>query len=132
MKYKLTITRNGIITHDNNFSSVEAAEAWYNEIKPSGVFGQEEQIMVYPKVEAVYEEELLISAEILEYTEVIPSDYILDIRVDEAVARNAKLAQIAELEAQITSRRIREAVLSGNNSFIASIDQQIDAIRDTL
>lgn len=47
-------------------------------------------------------------------------------------AKAEKLAQIAALEAQVTPRRIREAVLSGDNSFIADIDAQIAAIRDTL
>lgn len=47
-------------------------------------------------------------------------------------AKEAKLAQIAELEAQVTNRRVREAVLSGDKSFIESIDAQIAAIRATL
>lgn len=47
-------------------------------------------------------------------------------------AKAEKLAQIAALEAQVTSRRLREAVLSGDNSFIADIDAQIVAIRATL
>lgn len=47
-------------------------------------------------------------------------------------AKAEKLAQIAALEAQVTPRRIREAVLSGDSSFIAEIDAQIAAIRATL
>lgn len=47
-------------------------------------------------------------------------------------AKAEKLAQIAALEAQVTSRILREAVLSGDNSFIADIDAQIAAIRATL
>ena len=47
-------------------------------------------------------------------------------------SKEAKLAQIAELEAQITNRRLREAVLSGDNSFIANIDAQIAAIRGSI
>lgn len=47
-------------------------------------------------------------------------------------AKADKLAQIAALEAQVTPRRIREAVLSGDSSFIAEIDAQIAAIRATL
>lgn len=46
--------------------------------------------------------------------------------------KGAKLAQIAALEAQVTPRRIREAVLSGDKSFIESIDAQITAIRATI
>jgi hypothetical protein len=40
--------------------------------------------------------------------------------------------QIAILEAQITSRRIREAILSGDNTFIQGIETQIQALRNQL
>ena len=40
--------------------------------------------------------------------------------------------QITVLEAQITPRRLREAVLTGDTSFISSIDAQITALRATL
>jgi len=46
--------------------------------------------------------------------------------------RKEKLAAIAELEATVTNRRLREAVLSGDNSFIESVDAQVAAIRETL
>jgi hypothetical protein len=38
-------------------------------------------------------------------------------------------AQIAALEAKLTQRRLREAVISGDNSFIADIDAQITTLR---
>jgi hypothetical protein len=44
-------------------------------------------------------------------------------------SKEAILKQIAELEASVTSRRIREAVISGNNSFIVSVDSQIAVLR---
>ena len=67
----------------------------------------------------------------------IPMPTAEDLAVCEATvlakqAKEAKLTQIAALEAQITPRRIREAVLSGDNSFIADIDAQIAAIRATI
>ena len=67
----------------------------------------------------------------------IPCPTAEDLAICEAAvlakqAREAKLAQIAELEAQVTPRRVREAVLSGDKSFIESIDAQIAAIRATL
>ena len=43
-----------------------------------------------------------------------------------------KLQQIAELESQITPRRYREAIVSGDHSFIEGIELQIEAIRATL
>lgn len=40
--------------------------------------------------------------------------------------------QIAALEATITSRRLREAVLSGDHTFVQSVDAQIAALRAQL
>lgn len=46
--------------------------------------------------------------------------------------RQDKLDQIVALESSISPRRLREAVLSGDTSFIESIEQQILEIRNTL
>lgn len=67
----------------------------------------------------------------------IPMPTAEDLAVCEAAvlakqAKAEKLAHIAALEAQVTSRRIREAVLSGDYSFIQNIEQQIQIIRDSL
>lgn len=40
--------------------------------------------------------------------------------------------QIMNLESSITSRRIREAILSGDHSFIESVEAQIAEIRKQL
>lgn len=40
--------------------------------------------------------------------------------------------QIAELEASVTPRRWREAVLTGDHSFVDSVDKQIAALRAAL
>ena len=40
--------------------------------------------------------------------------------------------KIAELEASITQRRLREALLTGDSSFIDSVDAQIAALRAQL
>ena len=42
------------------------------------------------------------------------------------------IRQIEELEAKQTPRRIREALLSGDHSFIESIEAQIAALRSQL
>lgn len=42
------------------------------------------------------------------------------------------LNQIAELEASTTQRRLREALLTGDTSFIDSVDTQIAALRAQL
>lgn len=51
-----------------------------------------------------------------------------------ADANVPKRKQIAELEAQVTPRRVREAILGrvASITFIQSIDDQIDAIRATI
>ena len=47
-------------------------------------------------------------------------------------AIDAKKRQIASLEKQITPRRIREALLSNDKSFIQDIDNQITTLRNQL
>ena len=66
---------------------------------------------------------MLISA-LPESTEILPAD-LPDHRL-------AILSQIEELEASITQRRLREALLTGDTSFIDSVDAQIAALRAQL
>lgn len=63
---------------------------------------------------------------------------VRDLTVEEIEARamettrafNADIdAQIVALESRVTSRRQREAILSGDTSFIAQIDAEIAALR---
>jgi hypothetical protein len=42
-----------------------------------------------------------------------------------------KITAIVELEVQITPRRLREALLTGDNSFIKNIEDQIAALRES-
>lgn len=44
----------------------------------------------------------------------------------------AALQEIADLEAQVSPRRMREAILTGDNAFILSIEKKIVGIRKTL
>ena len=44
----------------------------------------------------------------------------------------SKIEQIEALEKLITPRRYREAILSGDHSFIESIELQIQAIRSIM
>lgn len=46
--------------------------------------------------------------------------------------RGPILARIAETEATITPRRLREAMLSGDHSFIEAVDAKIAALRKDL
>lgn len=55
-----------------------------------------------------------------------------DSKVPNTHAEDAKKLQIIALESQITPRRIREALLSGDHSFIESIEAQIAALRTQL
>lgn len=52
-----------------------------------------------------------------------------------AIAKQAKqdiLDQIIMLEAQITERRLREVLISGDKSFITDINNQITVLRTQL
>ena len=55
-----------------------------------------------------------------------------DSKVPNTHAEDATKLQIIALESQITPRRIREALLSGDHSFIESIEAQIAALRSQL
>lgn len=46
--------------------------------------------------------------------------------------KDAIRAEIAKLEASLTPRRLREALLSGEHDAIAAIDQQIAKLREQL
>jgi hypothetical protein len=48
------------------------------------------------------------------------------------ISKSDKLKQIEELEKQITPRRVREAILTGDITLIMNIDNQIQQIRATL
>ncbi len=47
-------------------------------------------------------------------------------------AKTNILNQINLLESSITTRRIREALVSGDNTFIVEVDTQIKALRNEL
>jgi hypothetical protein len=47
-------------------------------------------------------------------------------------ARNSLLKAIESLEASITPRRVREALISGDKSFIEGVEAQIVALRGSL
>ena len=47
-------------------------------------------------------------------------------------SKEAKLKQIADLEASLTPRRMREALLSGDHSLVQDVENKIQTIRETL
>ena len=44
-------------------------------------------------------------------------------------SRDTILAKIQELEATVTSRRVREALISGDTSYIKSVDVEVSKLR---
>lgn len=56
----------------------------------------------------------------------------LAVIVEEKQAKEAIKAQIVELEALITPRRIREALISKDFSLINRVEEQIDTLRKQL
>lgn len=52
--------------------------------------------------------------------------------VEAEQAKDSILKQIADLEAQITPRRLREAVITADYTFIQSIESQIVLLRQQL
>lgn len=135
-------TNNRIIAY-RDFNNDQELNEYISFIHVNNSWGKpEHQVLVSPEqtiqIEAVLDEEgnelEPARTEIIEAVyETVPSEFtyeIVDI-TSEIEAENKK-KQIAELEAQITPRRLREALLSGDTSFIDSVEQQIQAIRNNL
>lgn len=59
-------------------------------------------------------------------------NWVLDSQKQIEVANQQVLAQIASLEATITQRRVREAVLGTDNGWLANVEAQIGALRQQL
>lgn len=91
-------------------------------------WGKPEQIvLLYPEI---IEDGVVIQEAVYE---TIPAEYEIEIvDVSSQLERESKLKAIEELEAQITPRRIREAIISSDNSFIVNIENQIQQIRSSL
>lgn len=62
----------------------------------------------------------------------ISDDDLAALRASQLDPAAAIRGQIADLEATVTPRRMREAVLSNDYSFIEDVDQQIAALRSSL
>lgn len=123
---------------------------WLQVRRDHKVFGNDEysyQVEVSPAVMEVKEIQIIdeIETEVVtqEYqpavfeTINIPAEYEIEItditaQVELDRIKQEKLNQIAQLESQITPRRYREAILSGDHSFIETIELEISIIRDTL
>lgn len=150
---KITNVKTGQV-QQSDFQTQEECLAHFEKHKIEGFWGKEEQIIVHPsyvinhpeipEIPATFDQngvELspLIPATLAydeivpESTEIIPCEYTMEIIDNSLVeAREAIIQQIASLEAQITPRRVREALLSGDHTFIQSIEVQITALRLTL
>ena len=63
----------------------------------------------------------------------VPSEYEVEIvDISDEIAKDAIRKQIAELEASITPRRMREAIMSGDYSWIENVDLEIEILRGEL
>lgn len=83
-----------------------------NETKPSQTINHEEVKIFHEAV-----------------VEIVGPSYSFEIVED---LKTEKLQKIKDLEQSITPRRLREAILSGNNSFIEQVEAQISEIRNNL
>lgn len=59
-------------------------------------------------------------------------DEIKELAQQKALANIEIIKEIELLESTITPRRLREAILSGDTSFIESVEQQISTLRNSL
>lgn len=142
-KIKIISKQTNEITHLAKFETQEECNAWIQECESVEAFGKpEHQIVIeeikYVSIEVVLDENDNIVEEartevIPAIVETIPAEYTIEIEdISSEVEKQQKLEAIEELEAQITPRRIREAILTGDNSFILSMETQIEQIRNSL
>lgn len=112
-----------------DFPTPEEAQAYVEEMKASEHWGKSEKdILVQDETK---DEQGNILTPAVYYRQQAEVEFIMeDVAVE--YTRNDILKQISELEEQITARRIREAVLSGDNSFIQQIDTLIAELRAQL
>ena len=140
---KISIIKNNQITNQAQFANDELLNEWLNRETLNGSFGKpEHQVLVSPEqtiqIEAVLDEQgnelEPARTEVIEAVyETIPSEFTVEIEdISSEIERQNKLKQISDLESQITPRRMREAMLSNDFSFIESIESQIQVIRSSL
>jgi hypothetical protein len=99
------LNADGSIYWTEHFNSVQHQEEWLVE----------EQTRPYYKAEFT--------------TVVTDLTPVVDVALE---ARNSLLKAIADAEASITPRRVRECLISGDKSFIEGVEAQIVALRNQL
>lgn len=141
-----------IIKNNQNLDSfcaetMQEIENWLEVRKAHKVFGAEAysyQELVSEEVPEIKEIQLIEGVEVEVITQEyqpavyqtieVPAEYsyeITDITAELESSKLVKLRQIEELEALVTPRRYREALLSGDHSFIESIEAQIEVLRNS-
>ena len=141
----LKVTKNNQV-QQSDFSTRVECEAHFEKYRAEGFWGKEEYSISHeeiPAVEAKAEERdidgnllspaIEAKAAIPSYIEVVPCEYTYEI-LDNTILDNQESIkkQIAALESQITSRRVREAVLLNDHTFLQDIDNQIISLRAQL
>lgn len=140
---RISIIKNGQITNQAEFTNDELLNEWLNRETLNGSFGKpEHQVLVSPEqtiqIEAFFDEQgnelEPARTEVIEAVyETIPSEFTIEIvDISSEIEREDKLKQIRELESQISPRRMREAMLYNDFSFIQEVNSQIEALRQQL
>lgn len=133
---KYTVKRNGIIISE--YTSDFADETYYEENwgKPEHTLIDTPQSPVSEELKAIALSTSIVEQLGEEFTSyVIPSEYEVEIvDISTEVEAQSIVNQIAELEAQITPRRMREALIGNVQAlaFIEGIESEIELLRATL
>ena len=147
MSYDLKITMSNGIVHCSTFQSLEELQAYdlaiYGDefktitIPEETIIEVPEQVIHHPEqldehgnlMSEAYDQIIPAVTRIVPAYEVQVANYTKEII--ENKEKDIKEA-IFMLESQITPRRVREAMLSGDFSFIQEINSQIEALRQQL
>ena len=141
---RLNIIKNNSIIHSFEGETLQAIKEQPEYISriEHGVFGKEAysyQELIsesVPEIKEVIDEVEIITQEYVPavyQTIHVPAEYSVElVDITSEIEQAEILRQIEELEKQITPRRYREAILSGDHSFIESVNNQIQALREQL
>ena len=141
--FKATVKKQGVVSNEASFPTMVELNLWLEREEANQSFGKPEHTLIDSPSSPVSEElkAIALSTSIVEQlgeeftAYVIPSEYEVEIvDISAEVEAQSIVNQIAELEAQITPRRMREALIGNVQAltFIEGIESEIELLRATL
>lgn len=126
--FRITITMSHGASVTRECQDQNEVNEYLEYIKVNGNWGKGEHEIFHPAILDEEGNEITPSS-----VEVIPAEYTYVVEdISGEVAKKEKLKLIEELEKSITPRRLREAILSNDFTFINNVNTEIEALRNQL